>query len=98
MTVLDISRTAQQEAVADDTELTADDAQRLHLMEAMLSGRVYSRNQHGFWDAPGSRITAAKVGSESITRETDSEERGHSQGRLNGVARQWLVKPCAGQE
>jgi len=73
MTVLDISLTAQQEAVAD-TELTADDAQRLHLMEAMLSGRVYSRNQHGFWDAPGSRITAAKVGSESITRETDTED------------------------
>ena len=73
MTVLDISRTVQQEAVAD-TELTADDAQRLHLMEAMLSGRGYSRNQHGFWDAPGLRITAAKVGSESITRETDTEE------------------------
>ena len=74
MTVLDISRTAQQEAVADDTEFTADDAQRLHLMEAVLSGRGYSRNQHGFWGAPGSRITAAKVGSESITRETDSED------------------------
>ena len=74
MTVLDISRTSQQEAVADDTELTADDAQRLRLMEAMLSGRGYSRNQHGFWGAPGSRITAAKVGSESITRETDSED------------------------
>ena len=73
MTVLDISRAAQQEAVAD-TELNADDAQRLHLMEAMLSGRGYSRNQHGFWDAPGSRITAAKVGSESITRETDTKD------------------------
>ena len=73
MTVLDISRTAQQEAVAD-TELTVDDAQRLHLMEEMLSDRGYSRNQHGFWDAPGSRIAAAKVGSESITRETDSED------------------------
>ena len=73
MTVLDISRTAQQEAVAD-TELTADDAQRLHLMEAMLSGRGYSRNQHGFWDAPGSRMTAAKLGSEPITRETDAED------------------------
>jgi hypothetical protein len=73
MTVLDISRTAQQEAVAD-TELAADDAQRLHLMEAMLSGRGYSRNQHGFWDVPGSRITAAKAGSEAITRETDTED------------------------
>jgi hypothetical protein len=46
-TVLDISRTAQQEAIAD-TELTAADAQRLHLMEAMLRDRGYSRNQHGF--------------------------------------------------
>jgi hypothetical protein len=43
-------------------------------MEAMLSGRGYSRNQHGFWDAPGSRITAAKAGSESITRETDTKD------------------------
>ena len=74
MTVLDISRTAQQEAVADDIEFTADDAQRLHLMEAMLSGCGYSRDQHGFWGAPGSRITAAKVGSASITRETDTED------------------------
>ena len=73
MTVLDISRTAEQEAVAD-TELTADDAQRLHLMEAMLSGRGYSRNQHGFWGAPGPRITAAKAGSGPITTETDSED------------------------
>ena len=73
MTVLDINRAAQQEAVAD-TELTVDDAQRLHLMEEMLNGRGYSRNQHGFWDAPGSRMTAAKVGSESITRETASED------------------------
>ena len=73
MTVLDIGRTVQQEAVAD-TELTTDDAQRLHLMEAMLSGSGYSRNQHGFWDAPGSRITAVKVGSESIRRETDTED------------------------
>ena len=66
MTVLDISRTAQQEAVAD-TELAADDAQRLHLMEAMLSGRGYSRNQHGFWDAPGWRITAAKKDEDTAT-------------------------------
>ena len=73
MTVLDISRTAQQEAVAD-TELIAEDAQRLHLMEAMFKGRGYSRNQHGFWEAPGARITAAKVASESITREIDTED------------------------
>jgi hypothetical protein len=33
--------------------------------------RGYSRNQHGFWDASGSRMTAAKVGSESITTDTD---------------------------
>jgi len=44
-----------------DTELDADDARRLHLMEEMLLGRGYSRNQHGFWVAPGSRMTAAKV-------------------------------------
>ena len=73
MTVLDISPTAQQEAPEADTE-TADDAQRLHLMEAMLSGRGYSRNKHGFLVAPGSRITAAKTGSEPITTETDSDD------------------------
>ena len=73
MTVLDNSRTAEQEAVAD-TDLTADDAQRLHLMEAMLSGRGYSRNQHGFWGAPGTRITAAKAGPGPITAETDSDD------------------------
>ena len=73
MTVLDIGPSAQQEAPIADTESAAD-AQRLHLMEAMLRDRGYSRNQHGFWGAPGSRITAAKVGSESITRETDSED------------------------
>ena len=43
-----------------DTELTADDARRLHLMEEMLRDRGYSRNQHGFWVAPGSRMTATK--------------------------------------
>ena len=73
MTVLDISPTAPQEAPIADAE-SADDAQRLRLMEAMLRGRGYLRNQHGFWGAPGSRITAAKVGSESITRETDTED------------------------
>ena len=74
MTVLDISRTAQQEVSIADTELTADDVQRLHLMEAMLRGRGYSRNQHGFLVAPGSRVTAAKVGSEPITGAADSED------------------------
>ena len=72
MTVLEISRTAQQDAVTD-TELTVDDT-RLQLMEEMLRDRGYSRNQHGFWVVPESRITAAKVGSGSITRETDSED------------------------
>ena len=57
-----------------DTELDADDTRRLHLMEEMLLGRGYSRNQHGFWGAPGPRLTAAKAGSESITRDTDSED------------------------
>jgi hypothetical protein len=74
MTVLDISRTTQQEAPIADTETTADDTQRLHLMEEILRDRGYSRNQHGFWDASGSRMTAAMIGSESITTDTDSED------------------------
>ena len=74
MTVLDISRIAQQEAPIADTELTADDTQRLQLMEAMLRDRGYSRNQHGFWGAAGPRLTAVKAGSEPITRDTDSED------------------------
>ena len=42
MTVLDISPTAQQEeGPIADTE-SADDAQRLQLMEAMLRDRGYS--------------------------------------------------------
>ena len=44
-----------------DTEVNVDDARRLQLMEEMLRDRGYSRNQHGFWVAPGSRMTAAKV-------------------------------------
>ena len=62
-TGLDISRIipAQRKSTMTDTELTADDARRLHLMEEMLRDRGYSRNQHGFWVAPGSRMTAAKV-------------------------------------
>ena len=75
MTVLDISpiSSAQPVSPMTDSVSAADDAQRLQLMEEMLCDRGYSRNQHGFWGAPGSRMTAAKVGSESITRETDSE-------------------------
>ena len=72
MTVLEISRTAQQDAVTD-TELTVDDT-RLQLMEEMLRDRGYSRNQHGFLVAPGSRMTAAKVESESITKDIGSED------------------------
>ena len=53
MTVLDISRTVQQEAAAD-TELTVDDT-RLQLMEEMLRDRGYVRNQHGFLVAPDRR-------------------------------------------
>jgi hypothetical protein len=62
-TVLDISRIipAQRESPMTDTELTADDTRRLQLMEEMLRDRGYSRNQHGFWVVPGSRMTAAKV-------------------------------------
>ena len=60
MTVLDIDRTIPAPPMTD-TELTADDARRLQLMEEMLRDRGYSRNQHGFWVAPGSRMTAAKV-------------------------------------
>ena len=52
-----------------DTELNADDARRLHLMEEMLRDRGYSRNQHGFWVAPGSRMTAAKVESSETSNE-----------------------------
>jgi hypothetical protein len=73
MTVLDISPTAQQEAPEADTE-TADDAQRLHLMEAMLRDRGYSRNQHGFWGAPGPQLTAAKATSASITTGSEDED------------------------
>ena len=64
----------EQDAPKAEPELTADDTQRLRLIEEMLRGRGYSRNQHGFWEAPGARITAAKVGSASIARETDTED------------------------
>jgi hypothetical protein len=73
MTVLDISPTAQQEEAPIAGTESNDDAQRLQLMEAMLRDRGYSRNIHGFWGAPGSRLTAAKAGSESIATDTDSE-------------------------
>ena len=60
MTVLDIDRIIPAPPMTD-AELNVDDARRLHLMEEMLRDRGYSRNQHGFWVAPGSRMTAAKV-------------------------------------
>ena len=76
MTVLDISpiNSAQPVSPMTDTVSTADDAQRLLLMEEMLRNRGYSRNQHGFLVAPGSRMTAAKVESESITKDIGSED------------------------
>ena len=73
MTVLDIS-SAQPESPTTDALSTADDANRLHLMEEMLRDRGYSRNQHGFLVAPGSQVTAAKVQSESIAGAIDSED------------------------
>ena len=76
MTVLDISliSSAQPVSPMTDTVSTADDARRLQLMEEMLRDRGYSRNQHGFLVAPGSRMTAAKVESESITKDIGSED------------------------
>jgi hypothetical protein len=54
-TGLDISRIipAQRKSTMTDTESTADDARRLHLMEEMLRDRGYSRNQHGFLGRAG---------------------------------------------
>jgi len=72
MTVLDISTTSSTQPVSPmDTESAADDTRRLQLMEEMLRDRGYSRNQHGFLVAPGSRMTAAKVESESIASDID---------------------------
>ena len=67
MTVLDISpiSSAQPVSPMTDSVSAADDAQRLQLMEEMLCDRGYSRNQHGFLVAPGSRMTTAKVEPES---------------------------------
>ena len=76
MNVLDISpiSSAQPVSPMTDTVSTADDAQRLQLMEEMLRDRGYSRNQYGFWRAPGSRMTAAKVGSEWISERLTTED------------------------
>ena len=72
MTVLDTSR----EAAMTDTELNADDAQRLHVMEEMMRNRGYSRNQHGFWVASRLQMAAVRAGSDSITSDTGSEDEG----------------------
>ena len=73
MTVLDIDA-AQPMSTTTDALSTADDANRLQLMEEMLRDRGYSRNQHGFLVAPGSRVTATKVQSGSTTGAIDSED------------------------
>ena len=65
MTVLDIS-SAQPVPSTTDALSTAEDANRLQLMEEMLRNRGYLRNQHGFLVAPGSPVPAAKVESGSI--------------------------------
>ena len=61
MTVQDISPISSVQPVSPVRDTVADDSRRLQLMEEMLRDRGYSRNQHGFWVAPGSRMTAAKV-------------------------------------
>ena len=67
MTVLDVSPISSAQPVSPMTGSVsaADDAQRLQLMEEVLRDRGYSRNQHGFLVAPGSRMTTAKVEPES---------------------------------
>ena len=47
----------EHEAPKAEPELTADDMQRLRLMEEMLRGRGYSRNQHGFYQRDDGRTT-----------------------------------------
>ena len=69
MTVQDVSPISPVQPVSPVRDTVADDSRRLQLMEEMLRDRGYLRNQHGFLVAPGSQITAAKVGSEPITRE-----------------------------
>ena len=64
----------EQDAPKAEPELTADDMQRLRLMEEMLRGRGYSRNQHGFLVAPGSQMAGAKVELGSIAGGVDSED------------------------
>jgi len=73
MTALDIDA-AQPVSTTTDALSTADDANRLQLMEEMLRDRGYSRNQHGFLVAPGSQMPAAKVETGSIAGGVDSED------------------------
>jgi hypothetical protein len=47
----------EQNAPKAEPELTADDTQRLRLIEEMLRGRGYSRNQHGFYQRDDGRTT-----------------------------------------
>ena len=74
MTVQDISPISSVQPVSPVRDTVADDSRRLQLMEEMLRDRGYVRNQHGFLVAPGTRMTAAKVKSESITAETGSDD------------------------
>ena len=73
MTVLDIS-SAQPVPSTTDALSTAEDANRLQLMEEMLRNRGYRRNQHGFLVAPGSQMPAAKVETGSIAGGVDLED------------------------
>jgi len=70
MTVQDINPISSVQPVSPVRDTVADDSRRLQLMEEMLRDRGYVRNQHGFLVAPGTRMTAAKEGSEPITRES----------------------------
>ena len=74
MTVQDISPISPVQPESPVRDTVADDSRRLQLMEEMLRDRGYVRNQYGFLVAPGSRMTATKVKSESITAETGSDD------------------------
>jgi len=74
MTVQDISPISSVQPVSPVRDTVADDSRRVQLMEEMLRDRGYTRNQHGFLVAPGSRMTATNVKSESITAETGSDD------------------------
>ena len=73
MTVLDIDG-VQPVSTARDALSTADDANRLQLMEEMLRDRGYRRNQHGFLVAPGWQMPTAKVETGLIAGGVDSKD------------------------